>query len=374
MPAPISIFATRRRIKMKSAYYLFNAGKISKRNNSLLFERGYIIENEYFDFIREDKMYPSQLTLFANDENQLPARQSLPIEGVSEFHIFGNVSINSALLNFLGKKGVLLHFFDYYGNYTGSFFSKEQFLAGQVRMKQAELALDGQRRLSLARKIVEGSIFNLRVNLLYYNSRGKDVEAYANALTEINRAARKTVSINELMAYEGNARKVYYQAVNKIVSPWSMPNRNRQPPLDPVNSLISLGNSLLYARCISELYRTQLDPCISFLHEPGVRRFSLALDLAEIFKPVIVDRTIFKALNRNQIQHKDFAPFEGGIILKSKARKVFINLLDEKFKQTIQHRGLNRSISYRRLIRLEAYKLVKHIMNIEQYQPWHSRW
>ena len=104
-------------------------------------------------------------------------------------------------------------------------------------------------------------------------------------------------AVDELMGYEGNIRETYYRAFNAIIdlqTPFE--KRVRQPPDNPINAAISFGNSLMYTACLTEIYRTQLNPTISFLHEPGERRFSLSLDLAEIFKPIIVDRVLFRSV------------------------------------------------------------------------------
>jgi CRISPR-associated endonuclease Cas1 len=117
-------------------------------------------------------------------------------------------------------------------------------------------------------------------------------------------SARDTM---ELMALEGRIRESYYQSFNVILNlPEPFQRRERRPPTNPINALISFGNSLLYATTLSEIYRTQLNPTVSFLHEPSARRYSLSLDLSEIFKPIIVDRTIFKVVNERMIQMDDF--------------------------------------------------------------------
>jgi CRISPR-associated protein Cas1 len=122
------------------------------------------------------------------------------------------------------------------------------------------------------------------------------------------------------------------------------------------------------------IHNTQLNPTLSFLHAPGDRRYSLALDLAEIFKPVIVDRIIFRVLNKKEIQAKDFESKLNGIILKESGRKKFIQAMEQKLQETIHHKALNRKVSYKHLIRLECYKLVKHIMKIEEYKPFKMWW
>ena len=110
------------------------------------------------------------------------------------------------------------------------------------------------------------------------------------------------------------------------------------------------------------------------MHEPGTRRYSLALDLAEIFKPLLVDRVIFKVLNKKEIQEKDFDIKLNKVLLKEKAKKIFIQSFEDRLSKTIKHRTLDRNVSYKHLIKLECYKLQKHILEIEPYQPFKIYW
>ena len=120
--------------------------------------------------------------------------------------------------------------------------------------------------------------------------------------------------------------------------------------------------------------QTQLNPTISYLHTPGERRYSLALDIAEIFKPIIVDRVIFKLLNRRELQEKHFDRKLNKCSLNTVGKKIFVKALDDKLQETIQHRSLHRSVSYKHLIKLECYKLVKHLLAIEEYKPFKMYW
>lgn len=125
---------------------------------------------------------------------------------------------------------------------------------------------------------------------------------------------------------------------------------------------------------LSEIYKTHLDPRIGYLHATNFRRFTLNLDIAEIFKPIIVDRLIFTLVGKKMLTKRDFEKDMGGISLKEKGRKLFVQEFDKRLKSTIAHRGLGRNVSYQRLIRLEAYKLQKHFMQEEKYEPFISRW
>ncbi|MEM0332713.1 MAG: type I-B CRISPR-associated endonuclease Cas1b, partial [Archaeoglobaceae archaeon] len=181
-------------------------------------------------------------------------------------------------------------------------------------------------------------------------------------------------SIAEIMGIEATARNAYYEKFDSILKELKFEKRSRQPPENEVNAMISFGNSLLYSAVLSELYHTQLNPAISYLHEPSERRFSLALDLAEIFKPLVVDRLIFNLVNNRIIQKDDFDREMNGILLNENGKRKFVKAFNERLEKTIKHKDLNRNVSYQRLIRLECYKLIKHFFGVEKYKPFVIWW
>ena len=178
------------------------------------------------------------------------------------------------------------------------------------------------------------------------------------------------------MGLEGNIRDMYYKGFDNIIEneDFIFEHRTRRPPQNHLNALISFGNSLLYTLVLSEIYKTHLDPRIGFLHTTNFRRFTLNLDIAEIFKPIIVDRIIFTLIGRRMITIDDFEKDMGGILLKENSMKRFVEEFDSKLKTTIQHRELRRNVSYNRLIRIELYKLEKHLIGEREYTPFVSRW
>lgn len=334
---------------MKRTYYLFNPGRISRQDNTLKF------------------------TPVDENGTELKARY-IPVEGVEDLYCFGSLDANSAMYNFLGKNGINVHFFDYYEHYTGSFMAKDYLLAGQVQVNQVLHYNDEYKRLVLARKLIDGASANMLRNLKYYRNRGPTVEPEIEKIELLATDISKANNIQQLMGIEGNIRQVYYQSFEKIVPGYFFGTRTRRPPENELNVLISFGNMLCYATCLSVIYHTQLNPTVSFLHQPGARRYSLALDLSEIFKPVLVDRVIFSLLNKKQIQHKDFDRQEQLCMLKKTAKQTFVRAYEERLKETIQHRKLKRNVSYKQLIRMECYKLVKHVMEIEHFEPWKAKW
>ncbi|SHM76414.1 CRISPR-associated endonuclease Cas1 [Caldanaerovirga acetigignens] len=178
------------------------------------------------------------------------------------------------------------------------------------------------------------------------------------------------------MAIEGNIRENYYSSFDRILEDpdFEFFKRSKRPPENNLNTLISFGNSLVYTIILSEIYKTHLDPRIGFLHSTNFRRFTLNLDIAEIFKPIIVDRVIFTLIGRKIINRNDFEKDFEGLILKEKAKKEFIKELEAKLSATFNHRELGKNISYRRLIRLEFYKLEKHLMGEKKYVPFVAKW
>ena len=312
-------------------------------------------------------------TIFYETENN---KRFLPVEDVSEIMIFGEVNFNKTLLELLAQKEIILHYFNYYGYYTGSFYPREHLNSGYAILKQAEFYMDEHKRLNLAKLFITGAIKNIRQVVKYYLNRGKDLD---NILEKIELGLNKidsVESIAELMAVEGNTRESYYKGFDIIINDkdFMFEERTRRPPQNYLNTLISFGNTLAYTTCLSEIYKTHLDPRIGYLHSTNFRRFSLNLDVAEIFKPILVDRIIFNCIGKKIITKKDFVKDSEGIILKEKGKKSFIENWDEKLKTTINHRDIGRSISYRRLIRLELYKIEKHIMGEKQYAPFIAKW
>lgn len=179
----------------------------------------------------------------------------------------------------------------------------------------------------------------------------------------------------EVMGVEGNIRKIYYESWQKIFNKdIEFEKRVKRPPDNMINTLISFINTLVYTQTLSEIYKTQLNPTISYLHSPGEKRFSLCLDISEVFKPLIVDRMIFSLINKNIITEDDFDYESNFCYLKEKARKKILQTFDERMKQTIKHRELNRSVSYRHLIRLECYKLIKNIIENKEYESFKMWW
>ncbi|MEO0181732.1 MAG: type I-B CRISPR-associated endonuclease Cas1b [candidate division WOR-3 bacterium] len=299
-------------------------------------------------------------------------KQVIPVETVEEIKVFGEVDLNKRFLEFVSQKGILIHFFNHHGYYVGTYYPRERLNSGLITLSQAEHYLDREKRLYLAKAFVVGAIGNMLFNLRIYSTRDRELSRQREAIGELLNRINEPQDTEELMALEGNAREIYYTAFDEIIAQegFEFESRTRRPPRNRLNALISLGNSLMYTTALSEIYRTHLDPRIGYLHTPNQRSFSLNLDIAEIFKPLVVDRVIFALLNRQQINPGDFSEEAGGIYLKENPRKTFIRAYEERLSETIAHKNLGRQVSYRRMIRLECYKLYRHFIDEEDYVPY----
>ena len=334
---------------MKKSYYLFNPGRLSRKDNTLKFVP-----------VNED----------GSDGNA----KYLPIVGIKNLYCFGSLDANSAMYNFLGKNNISVHFFDYYEHYTGSFMPKDYLLSGKVLIEQSKAYTNNKRRMEIAHKFVEGAAANILRNLKYYNTRGRELSGCIAQIEQFNQDRVNAASIDELMGWEGNIRQSYYSAFDEIITDFKMGNRTKQPPSNEVNALISFTNMMCYTLCLDQIYHTQLNPTISYLHEPGYRRYSLALDISEIFKPILVDRLIFSLLNKKILNERDFDKKMNSCLLNDSGRKKVLKAWEERLSKTIMHRKLKKNVSYQHLVKLEVYKLIKHIMKIEEYEPFKAWW
>jgi CRISPR-associated protein Cas1 len=288
----------------------------------------------------------------------------IPIKNTRELYCLNEVSLNSKFLEAMSKAGIIIHFFNYYGNYTGTFFPKEQLLSGKLKIKQAECFINN--RLEIAKFFVKGIANNIYHLLYHYYRHGKEeIKPFLDILRkEIPVKINKTKNINQLLSVEGEIWNRFYETF-KVILPkeFSMNKRVKRPPDNPINALISFGNTILYTKTIAMIYQTHLDQTISFLHEPSERRFSLSLDLSEIFKPIIVYKVIFNLVNQKKLKvEKHFDKNLNYSLLNENGRKIFITAFEEILNTKFKHSGLNRMVSYQTVIKLEAYKLIKFIM------------
>lgn len=326
---------------MGSTRYISSMGELTRKDNSLCFRKDG--KNVY-----------------------------IPIQNTKEIYCLNEISINTKLLDFLSLNHVVVHFFNYYGTYSGSFYPKDQYMSGKLMIKQVEKFQ--QDRLKIAKAIVKGIGINIyEVLYHYYKHDKKEVKETIDWIRkEFYIEVENAGNIKALMAVEGELWLRFYSSFRYFLpKDFVMNKRVKRPPDNPMNAMVSFGNTLLYAKTISAIYRTHLDQRISYLHEPTEGRFSLSLDISEVFKPVIVYRTIFDLVNNRKIQvNKHFEKKVNYCILNDDGRKVFIEAFEGRLESVFQHPVLKRKVSYRTAIKLDCYKLIKQIMEEKEFVPF----
>ena len=340
---------------MKRNYYILQNGRLKREGNTIYFINK-AIQNE-------------------ENANTSKIKKPIPVNDVDSLFVFGEVDLNTKLLDFLSQKKIPIHFFNYYGFYSGSYMPREYLPSGFLLINQVQHYLDSEKRIEIAKEFVLGASHNTLKNLIHYQKQKKEVKETIEMIKKEMENVKNCKNRAELMGVEGRIKNAYYRSFEKILREgFGLQKRIKQPPDNMINCLISFGNSLLYTVCLSEIFHTQLNPTISFLHEPGERRYSLSLDLAEIFKPVIVDKVIFKLVNNRMLEEKHFLKELNFCYLNERGKRLFLENFDQRLQMVINHPKLKRPLSYRSLIRQECYKLIKHLIGEEKYQSFKMWW
>ena len=326
---------------MGSTRYITSMGELSRKDNSLCFRK--------------------------NGRNVY-----IPVENTKEVYCMSEVSLNTKLLDFISRNNIILHFFNYYEGYSGTYYPKEHYCSGKLLVKQVDTYRD--KRLEIAKAFVNGIAENIYEVLYHYYKHGKkETKATIDWIRkESKENLERADRIKQILQVEGEIWQRFYGEFKHILPEDFVFNRRvKRPPDNPVNALISFGNTLLYGKTVTAIYNTHLDQRISFLHELAERRFSLSLDISEAFKPVIVFKTIFDVVNNRKIQvDKHFEKKYNYCILNEEGRNIFIKAFEERIESTFLHQKLGRKVTYQTAIKLDCYKLIKCILEEQDFKPF----
>lgn len=329
---------------MKQNYYVFKDGRLRRKDNTVFFEMEQ-------------------------------GKKVLPINDIESIYLYGEVDLNTKCINFLGQSNIPIHMFNYYGYYTGTFYPRERLNSGYILINQAKHYIDYEKRVYIARELIYSASYNIIKNLKHYAIKHPELNEAIVKIDNMRLELLKAFDIGTIMGIEGSIRNIYYGTFETIINNrLDFKSRVKRPPDNPMNALISFGNSMMYSAVLSEIYNTQLNPTISYLHEPSERRFSLSLDISEIFKPIIVDRIIFKMVNEGMLKENDFLNELNYCYLTEEGKKKFVMEFDNKMNSTITHKKLEKNVSYKSLVRLELYKIIKHITGLENYEGFKVWW
>jgi len=301
--------------------------------------------------ITHGNLFKKDNTLFFKNKSK---EQIIPIEDVRDVFIIAEVSITSQALKMFAKHNVVINFFGVYGNYIGSFYPKDEYELGSVLINQIKHYEDKDKRLYIAKEFVIGSIVNSASMLnLECNSFLKKIETVG--------------TISELMGLEASFKKIYYKEFEQQTK-LDFGKRTKRPPTTELNTLISFGNSILYGKVLSYIYKSPLNPNISYLHEINKRRMSLALDIAEIFKPIVVDSVIINLAKQKVFDKSFFQKSKDKIILTKSGIRTFLKALDDRMEESVRIEKEQKEYSISALLKIEVLKLLRHIEEQEVYK------
>jgi len=321
--------------------YIFSMGELKRKDNSIAFSN------------KKGNFY-------------------IPIEDTRELYCLNEVSFNTKFLDFISHAGITMHLFNYHGNYSGTFYPKDSLISGDLTIKQSYMYIEN--RMLIAKSIVLAISKNIHEVLYHYYRHGiKEIKPYLDWLkNEVPKFLDKELTIEQTMFIEGQIWHRFYNSFQYFLpKDFVMNKRVKRPPDNPINALVSFGNTLLYTKTISAIYQTHLNQAISFLHSPREGRFSLSLDLSEAFKPIIVFKTIFDLVGRKQLQVvKHFDKSLNYALLNEAGKKIFIEAFETRINETFIHTKLKRKVTYKQCLKLDGYKLIKYIVEDKAFVPF----
>jgi len=302
----------------------------------------------------------------------------IPIETTSVLSVYSDIVLSSDFVKFAADHRLTLRFYDKKGEYVGTLCPSYQKMSVKTTIAQSLLYSDTQKRLQLAKKIIIAGAQNIKSNIQYYNRRYENIDLSDNirALAEFKKLMNEADSVEHLMLIEARMRETYFSCFDSILHAegFTFEKRSHRPPKNEVNALISFGNMILYEYIADAIQKTDLDIRIAFLHSANRRSQSLNLDIAELFKPVIVDRLIFSLVNKHIIvAHKHFTTYDdGSVLLNREGKSVFLSAFKEKLSQRIDVKG--EKLSYEQIINREIWNLREHILEGNKYAPFKCGW
>lgn len=295
--------------------------------------------------------------------------QTARLIDVSQVVVMGNVYITTPALQELMQREIPVSWHSYGGWFIGHTIGTGHKNV-EIRTAQYRASFDERLCAHLARSLVVAKIQNCRT-LLRRNWKGDDKpEDLLDALQADTRRAQRTACIQELLGVEGSAAARYFGSFGQLIRSaedggadgFDFANRNRRPPTDPVNALLSFAYSLLVRAWSTTLSAVGFDPYRGFYHQPRYGRPALALDMMEPFRPLLADSCVIQAINNGEVQPGDFIRAGGSVALTADGRKRFIATFDRRLSHEITHPLFGYRISYRRLLEVQARLLARFLL------------
>jgi CRISPR-associated protein Cas1 len=295
-----------------------------------------------------------QLCITAKDR----PRQAVRLLDVSQLNLFGNIQVSTQAIRELADRGIPICYFTFGGRFQAITLGMTHKNV-DLRIRQYETARDPAAALNLARAFIVGKVHNCRT--LLRRNCAEPPRAVLRDLSDLRKRIRTAGSAETLLGLEGNAARIYFQhfaamlkGTNGSTAAFDFTSRNRRPPRDPVNALLSFAYSMLVKELTATTLRVGFDPFLGLYHRPKYGRPALALDLAEEFRPLVADSVVLQVLNTGETQPHDFVQRGPACNLTPGGRKTFINAFERRLDSLITHPLFGYTISYRRILEVQT--------------------
>lgn len=299
----------------------------------------------------------------------------IPIQEVGRILVLGRVQISTSAIEVCLAHQIPVIFMSQTGDYKGHLWSSE-FCDLPTEAAQFGRRHDRLFQLEIARQIVWGKGMNSKLTLQRYNRRHKaeGVGAMLKRIDQLLHTIQQTTDLAQLRGYEGAIAKLYFAGLGRMItnSGFSFVGRNRRPPKDPVNSLLSFGYTLLFNNVMSLILAEGLNPYLGNLHRSDRKEPHLAFDLVEEFRAPVVDSLVIALINQKILRPTDFTfpNEEGGVYLEPGARRVFLKHFEERISETLTHPTTQQQVSYRRAIQIQVQRYKQCLQSSDRYQPF----
>ena len=304
----------------------------------------------------------------------------LPLHSVQNIFCFGHIMVSPGLMAMCGEKGVGISFFTGFGKFQSRLQGPQ---SGNVLLRRAQYRQADANPEKLAQLFVAAKIANARQNLMKHqrnHGRNKMLESVISHLAGSLRRLASETDVDKIRGIEGDCAARYFSVFNELIvesrkKEFEFKGRNKRPPLDRVNALLSFSYSLLTHEIASALQGVGIDPYVGFLHTDRPGRLSLALDLLEELRPWWCDRFVLTLINRNQIKNSDFVQEASGAMrMSDESRKAFLTQWQERKQDELQHPYTGEKIKIGLLPHIQAALLAKYFRDdLEYYPPFLSR-
>ena len=311
-------------------------------------------------------------TLQVRDDEGVKAE--MPLVEAAGISLFGNVQISSQALRAVLGRDVPVFFLSY-GGWLSGYARSANDHSLDLRSAQHELARDAEQSLRLARAFVFGKVRNQRT--MVRRALGSSARAALQALSLMDDRIQTASNSESLLGFEGSAARLYFEAFGemlRIQTGFEVTGRTRRPPTDPVNAMLSFGYAMLTKEALAAVVAVGFEPGLGFYHRVRAGRPSLALDLMEEFRPLIVDSTVLSVINAREIRASHFDRRGKAIILTQEGRKIFIGAIERRLRSTVVHPTFGYTLTYRRALHVQARLLARTIQgDVPAYPPFMTR-